>query len=174
NRRELRRQDRLVPGGRNERHGREVVDLLRPAGAQRTHERPLIEHVGLDQLHTVADAGEVLVGGLAPDDAEDLVALRKQELREQRPVLAADPCDHRALRHAARSSTIRATSPPGPATSRPRRPKNGPSGTSFGKWRLYAWFQFGCSRTTSRETSRTGAERSSSSSRPASYQRSKK
>ncbi len=66
---------------------------MRPTRLERAHERELVEQVGLEQLDPVADGLEVLVGGLAADDAEDLVALVEQELGEQRAVLAADPGD---------------------------------------------------------------------------------
>ena len=53
---ELRRQHRLLPRHRHERHRREVVDLVRPERAQRAHERELVVQVGLDHLDAVADA----------------------------------------------------------------------------------------------------------------------
>ena len=76
---------------------------MRAALLERLHERELVEQVGLDQLDALADRGEVLVAsGRAADDAEDLVALAEEELREQRAVLAADAGDEGAARGHAR------------------------------------------------------------------------
>ena len=66
---------------------------------ERLHQRELLEQVGLDELDPLADAVQVLVArGRAADDAEDLVALVEEELREQRPVLAADAGDESSAR----------------------------------------------------------------------------
>ena len=72
---------------------------MRAARLERPNKRELVEQVGLEQLDALADGLEVLVGGLAADDAEHLVALLEQELGEQRAVLAADPRDERASGH---------------------------------------------------------------------------
>ena len=60
----------------------------------------LVEDVRLEQLDAPADRLEVLEARRRwlPDDAEHLVALGEQELREQRAVLASDPDDQCALR----------------------------------------------------------------------------
>ena len=96
---ELGGQHGLLPRGGHERHRGQVVDLLRPALLERLDERELVEEVGLDQLDAVADRGQVLVArGRAADDAEDVVPLAEEELREQRAVLAADPGDEGSAR----------------------------------------------------------------------------
>ena len=55
------------------------------------------QQVGLQELDPIADELEVLVSlrWMAPDDAEDLVAVLQQELGEERPVLPADARDQR-------------------------------------------------------------------------------
>ncbi len=96
--RELRRQRRLDPRHRHERHRRQVVDLAGIARAQRVHQRALIEQVALVQRYALAqvlDAIELLRRGAA-HHAVHLIPLLQQELRQIGAVLAGDPGDERA------------------------------------------------------------------------------
>ena len=51
---ELGRQHRLLPAGRHERHGGEVVDLVGTDLAEDSGQRGLVEQVGLEQLDLAA------------------------------------------------------------------------------------------------------------------------
>ena len=97
---ELRREHRLRPGGRHERHGGEVVDLVGLALAEHVDERALVEEVAGVEHEVVAEPLEPLegLGRGAPDHAVHLVALLEQELREVGAVLPRDAGDERALR----------------------------------------------------------------------------
>src|SRR5664280_1800292 len=52
---ELARKDGLVPRGRNEAHGGQVVDLGRLGRLDRRYQRGLVEDVTLDQLYSVEE-----------------------------------------------------------------------------------------------------------------------
>jgi hypothetical protein len=98
---ELRRQRRLVPGGADERHRREVVDLVRFALPDHVAERALVQEVAGVNRDPVAEAFEpvVVLAGEAPDKAVDLVALFEQEFSQIAAVLAGDSGNQRPPPH---------------------------------------------------------------------------
>ena len=118
-RRELPGQRRLHPAGRHERLRRQVVELGRPRRAQRSHQRALVEQVGLVQHHAPAQMRDALegLGARAPHEAVDLVALLEQELGQVGAVLAGDAGDQRAALPQRSSSFVPTThSPPAPSS----------------------------------------------------------
>ncbi len=94
-RRELARQRRLDPAGRNEGLSRQVVDLGRLDLADRGHQRALIQEIGLVQMHAVAQVIDPLegLGARAAHHAVHLVALLEQQLGQIGAVLAGDAGD---------------------------------------------------------------------------------
>src|SRR3712207_8091551 len=58
-RRELRGHHRLAPGGRHERRGREVVELVGLRPLDRAEQRDLVEQVGLDELRSEEHTSEL-------------------------------------------------------------------------------------------------------------------
>ncbi len=97
---ELRGDDRLLPGDRDERRRREVVDLARCVLGEHGRERVAIEQVRLHELDPVAHCFEVRVrvARSGADDPDDVVAAVEQLLGEIRAVLACDSGDDRARR----------------------------------------------------------------------------
>ena len=97
--RELPGQDRLVPRRRHEALGGEVVHLGRSDGAERLHERGLVQEIALDDLDPVADVGDPLVrrGAGTPRHPHDAISLLEQELGEVGAILAGDPGDEGCL-----------------------------------------------------------------------------
>ena len=95
---ELSGENWLVPRPWDEGGRCHVVDLVRATGLERMDERELIENVGLEQREPVADGDEIREGLRrgAPHNAEDLVPVVEQQLREQRAVLPGDADDQRA------------------------------------------------------------------------------
>ena len=94
-------EERLVPGGRHERHRRQVVELVGLHVLDHPHERQLVEQIRRtqrDAVEQVLDAPQV-GRARAPDDAGHVVALVEQQLREVRPVLSGDARNDRALSH---------------------------------------------------------------------------
>ena len=94
-------QHRLVPRGGDERHGGEVVDLVRLDVVDDADQRELIEQVGgpeRDAIEQMLDA-PVVRGAEAAGDADHLVVVVEQQLRQVRPVLPRDPGDDCPLRH---------------------------------------------------------------------------
>src|SRR3954468_173836 len=97
---ELSGQNGLGPGGGHVGLRRQVVDLVRSGLLQHNGQGMLVQQVSgdyFDSVKQVLDAFVAVMAGSA-DDASDLVALRKQELRKVRSILAGDAGDER-LRH---------------------------------------------------------------------------
>ena len=94
---ELGGEHRLRPRRRHERLRRQVVELVRPHGAQQIDQRELVEEVGLAEIEAapeMRDALEVL-GARPAHHADDAIALLEQELGQVRAVLAGDAGDER-------------------------------------------------------------------------------
>ena len=79
-----------------------VVDLVRLDSAQRSVQRAGVIQVAVDEPQAIVGHVRILIDAVqalrverarAPDDAVDLVPLRQKELRQIRPVLAADSRD---------------------------------------------------------------------------------
>src|SRR5205823_1098076 len=98
---------------RHERHGGEVVHLVRADLVEDARQRHLVEQVSLVQLESLAqmlDALKVLGGGAA-DHAADAVALVQKQFGEVATVLAGDARDECGPgRHPVLAREIRAKS----------------------------------------------------------------
>jgi hypothetical protein len=77
-------EHRLPERGAHEGLGREVVDLLRVRLLEGRQDRGLVRHVAVEQMETVHERRDVLrVRRAQPaDEAEDLVPLGEEQLRE--------------------------------------------------------------------------------------------
>ena len=98
---ELAGQQGLVPRRGDERHGGQVVELVRLVLLDGPDEREPVEQVGrveLDAIQQVRDPVEVGMAQSA-DDAGDLVPVVEQQFGQVRPVLPRDAGDDGALRH---------------------------------------------------------------------------
>ncbi len=135
---ELGREHRLVPRRRHERHGGQVVDLVRLAVAEHVGERALVQQVAGVERDGVAAVLQPLegLGRGAADHAVHLVALLQQELGQVAAVLAGHARDECAsgLSHARQATDpvaasmqrrLAAPAPPGGPARRagPRRPR---------------------------------------------------
>src|ERR1035437_569387 len=96
---ELARQDGLVPRSRHKALSCQVVDLVGLDRLDRGGQRRLVKEVALDQLKTLPEMLDSLIGVGAgpPGHPNDAVALLKQKLREVGAVLAGDPGNERSL-----------------------------------------------------------------------------
>src|SRR5262249_17114820 len=100
---ELSRQHRLIPGSRYERHGGEVVKLVRVSLLDGFDERQLIEEVGMDQRNSIEEMLDPpgVRSAEASRDAEHLVALFEEQLRQIGAILSRKSCDESPLGHRA-------------------------------------------------------------------------
>ena len=92
---ELGGQCRLNPGDGDERHRRQVVDLVGLGRTKCVHQRTLVEQVSLvkgDAVAQVLDPVELLGGG-APHQPVDGVALLQEQFGQVGAVLPGDPCN---------------------------------------------------------------------------------
>ena len=97
---ELAGEHGLLEAGRHEALRGQVVDLVGPVLLQQVDQAHLVEQVALhdgDLVLDMAHAVEVDRAG-APHHADDLVALRQQEIGQVRTVLAGDAGDQ-CFRH---------------------------------------------------------------------------
>jgi len=93
-------EDRLRPGGGDERLRPEVVDLGRPGLLEGADERVLVDQVGRDQAHPLLQQVLDALGGdgaAPPLDAVDAVPLLEEKLRQVRSVLPRDAGDQCGL-----------------------------------------------------------------------------
>ncbi len=96
---ELPGQHRLFPGSGHERHGRQVVELVRPNIGEHADQRELVQEIRRPQLNTIEqmfDPPQIGRAGSA-DDADDLVAFVEEQLGQVGAVLTRDAGDDRAL-----------------------------------------------------------------------------
>src|SRR5262249_31472474 len=93
--REFARQYGLLPTGRHERHGREVVDLFRPHLSKDVDDGQLVEQVGLVESNLVAQMANALeiLGAGSTDNAVDLIALVEEPFGQVAAVLPSDAGD---------------------------------------------------------------------------------
>ncbi len=95
---ELGRLHGLLPRGRHEGGRRKVVDLRRASAPQRLSEGGLVQEVGLLELDSPRDRGEVLVARRTRShEPAHGVACVEQQLGEERAVLPADAGDQSSL-----------------------------------------------------------------------------
>ena len=94
-------EDRLAEAGLDERLRRQVVDLMRPVVPQDVDQRDLVEQVARHQLQPVLNVGDALEveRARAPDHADHLVALFKEEFGQVRAILPGHARDQCPLRH---------------------------------------------------------------------------
>ena len=86
-------EHRLLPGRGHERHGREIVELVRLNLVDHAQQRHLVEQIRLPQVDTPAQVLDTLLVRRAQPSrhADHLVALLQQQLCQIGTVLARDP-----------------------------------------------------------------------------------
>jgi hypothetical protein len=92
---DVRGQDRLLPGGGDEGHRRQVVDLVRLGQIQDPDERGQIDEVAVDDRQPIEEVLDPLhpLGAGAADHPMDDVPLRQEKFGQVRAVLSGDAGD---------------------------------------------------------------------------------